>query len=582
MEIHVDFDLILIAIFITIFITGYIRGAGIELLRVLKVIIPFFVLYFYGDKINDLLFSSPKIVDFVYRILPNVPYRNTLAAISSQIAVYITVYLFLAIFLWRLGKYVLDERIEFLFGRFNSILGGIFSFIRMYIIVSVIIIPFYALNFTNYSDPLTSLVLNNPPNFSRIGLLINKIKPTVDQINKVSSSFKIMDLASLEKYTNLLLDVKEFIIYNENEAYKIYNELQKEKYFSKDLSKSEFMIYYLENYDEFKNHKFNNQEISQVNKNMLEVVDKYPQVFTWAYENNVLEIESNKEIIRSFIDNYPNLVADMDDDLTIEIFEKLRLNTLIYLTVKDWLYYSYQIELKDGLDILNNEYLEVILEDFLLHKEALILAFNNSKENKDIKDNEYEMIIKQIDNLSNFHQEYISKYKPQIKLYDQIFDDVSFKYKLIFAIMKDKKFSQIVDYEIDNNSLSYYFLLDSLDFINRFNKGNNKIYYEALQIYISLFLIDIDEDNQISIMTYDNFLSHLKRFSENKELFRRTKEDLNKIINALLVERENGSYLEYLIDSGLCEANIIDKLIASDDIKEIFTEENYLILEELS
>ena len=92
MEIFVNFDIILSAIFLTIFITGYIRGGGIELLRVLKVIIPFFVLYFYGDKINKLLFSSPKIIAFVYKILPKILYRNTIAAFSSQIIVYITVY----------------------------------------------------------------------------------------------------------------------------------------------------------------------------------------------------------------------------------------------------------------------------------------------------------------------------------------------------------------------------------------------------------------------------------------------------------------------------------------------------------
>ena len=50
MEIHVDFDLILLAIFITIFITGYIRGAGIELLRVLKVIILFLFYILWQTK----------------------------------------------------------------------------------------------------------------------------------------------------------------------------------------------------------------------------------------------------------------------------------------------------------------------------------------------------------------------------------------------------------------------------------------------------------------------------------------------------------------------------------------------------
>jgi len=314
MELNVDFDLILLAIFLTIFITGYIRGGGIELLRVLKVIIPFFVLYFYGEKINELLFSSQKIVDIVYKILPNVPYRNTIAALSSQIGVYIFVYVLLTIFLWRLGKYVLDERIEFLFGRFNSVLGGIFSVIRMYIIVSIFIIPFYALNFTNYSDPLTGFVLNNPPNFSRLGLLINKVKPTVDQINKVSSSLKIMDLASLEKYTNLLMDVKYFVKTNENQGYKVYKELEKEDYFEESLSKHEFMKYYIDNVDEFAKMEFTNKEIMEINKQLINNVNEYPQVFNWAYENKVLEMESDMEIIQSFIDNYPSLVASMEDD----------------------------------------------------------------------------------------------------------------------------------------------------------------------------------------------------------------------------------------------------------------------------
>lgn len=581
MEINVDFDLILVAIFITIFITGYIRGGGIELLRVLKVIIPFFVLYFYGDKINELLFSSQKVVDVVYKILPNVPYRNTIAALSSQIAVYVLVYLFLAIFLWRLGKYVLDERIEFLFGRFNSILGGIFSVIRMYVIVSVLIIPFYALNFTNYSDPLTSFVLNNPPSFSRIGLLINKIKPTVDQINKVSSSLKIMDLTSLKKYHDLIIEVKDFVKESEDNAYKIYLELEKDNYFDKSLSKSEFMQYYIDNSDEFKKINFSKEEISEINEELITTVKEYPQVFTWAYENKILEMDNNRDLIQSFIDNYPKLVATMEDDLTIEVLEKVRLNTQIYLTIVNWLDNSYQITIKDGFDLLNDEYLEIVLDNFAENKEALILAFKESKDNNNLKENEYEMILKQIENFSIFHLDYLNKYKPQIKLYDKIFDDVSFKYKLAFAIMKDKKFNHVVDYEFENNTFMYFFILDSLDFINRFSRDNNKIYYEALQIYVGLFLINIDEDNKVDILTYDKFMLHVKRFSENEKLFQRTKSDFNKIINALLIERDKGSYLEYLIDIGLCEEDIIEKLRASKDIKEIFTQENYLLLEEL-
>src|SRR5690606_38281665 len=95
------FDIIILTIFIIVFITGYIRGAGIELLIVLKVIILFIVLYYFGDFIVEKFFSSNKINTFVFNILPNIPYRNTLSALSTHILLYIVVYIFLAIFLWR-------------------------------------------------------------------------------------------------------------------------------------------------------------------------------------------------------------------------------------------------------------------------------------------------------------------------------------------------------------------------------------------------------------------------------------------------------------------------------------------------
>jgi len=191
------------------------------------------------------------------------------------------------------------------------------------------------------------------------------------------------------------------------------------------------------------------------------------------------------------------------------------------------------------------------------------------------------MIITQIEKFSQFQNEYLTKYKPQIKLYNQIFDDVSFKYKLAFAIMKDKKFSQVVNYELENNAFMYFLLLDSLDFVNRFSKDDNKIYYESLQVYLGLFLINIDSNNQVDILTYDKLIEHLNMFSENQELFKRTKNDLNKIINALVIKRDDVSYLEYLVDIGLCEDDIIEKMLTSKDIKNIFTQENYLLLEDL-
>ncbi len=577
MVIHVDFDLILIAIFITIFITGYIRGGGIELLRVLKVVIPFFVLYFYGNDITNLLFSSQKTVDFVYKFLPNIPYRNTIAALSSQIGVYIVVYLLLAIFLWRLGKYVLDERIEYIFGRYNSILGGLFSLVRMYVIISIFIIPFYALNFTNYSDPITSFILNNPPNFSRLGVLIEKTKPTVDKFNEVTASLKIMDIQSLEKYSTLLVDVKDFMTTNETNAYQIYQYLEANHLIEGTYTPNEFLYYYVNHIDEFKNMKFTDTNVKNVNDSLSKLVNEYSQVFIWAYDNDVQDMESTDDIIASFINNYPSLVANTSDKLSLDILEKMKLKTQVYLVLKNWLVDSYGIQVNSDFDLLNDENLELILNDFASHKQALVEAINNI----DAKDSEKEDIIQQVERFSMFQAEYITTYKQQIDLYNQILDNVSFKYKLAFAIMKEKKFNQVIDDNVNKDSLLYIFSLDSLGFINYFSQDDNQIYYEAGQVYVALFLLNIEPNQQIQKISYDGIIENLNQYTGNEDLFKRTKIDINKIIQSLLVDRNHESYLEFLIKNNLCEEGLLDKLVQSDEIKEILTYSNYLLLENL-
>ncbi len=577
MQISVNFDLILVAIFTTIFITGYIRGGGIELLRVLKVVIPFFVLYFYGDNITNLLFSSNTIVNFVYTILPNIPYRNSIASLSTSIGVYIVVYFFLAIFLWRLGKYVLDERIEYMFGRFNSIFGGVFSVIRMYIIISVFIIPFYALNFTNNNDILTSFILNHPPKFSRFGILLEETKPTIDKFNEVSRSLKIMDIKSLEKYTDLLSDVDVFMEENENESYEIYLYLQQKDKISGNYEKDEFLYYYVKHLKYFEEMDFEDLEIKKINEDLLKTASEYEQIFIWAYENKIKDMDSIDQVINSFIENYPKIAANTDDQLTLEVLKKMQLNTQVYLVMKNWLMDSYQIELKSNFDLLNDDNLELILNDFSSHKENLI----NEIKKIDAKESEKALIIKQVERFSHFQEDYLLNLKPQIELYEPLLDRVSFKYKLVFSIMKEEGLNKVVDENVNNDPIMYLLFLDSLSFIDYFNDDDVDIYYQVGQIYFALFMLDINTFDKI--ITYDEIITHINRFTYNEELYKRTSNDINKVLKALLIERnDEKSYLEYIVESNYAEGDLIEKLTNSKDIQEALNYENTLLLKSIN
>lgn len=578
MHIFIDFDIILISIFITIFITGYIRGGGIELLRVLKVIIPFFVLYFYGDEITNILFSSDKTVKFVYKILPDVTYRNTIAALSTQIGVYIFVYSLLAIFLWRLGKYVLDERIEYVFGKFNSILGGIFSIIRMYIIVSVLIIPFYAFNFTNHEDKITSFVLNNPPSFSKIGRIIDKSKPTIDKINDYSSSIKIMDLNSLEKYTELLVNVKDFIDENEAQAQIIYKYLD-ENQINDQKIKSDYLYYYVKDLAFFKSIKISDNKIKKMNEDLLNNVTNYEGVVIWAYENDIKNKDSIEEILDSFIYNYPQIAAKTNDKLTIDVLAKVKLKTQIYLILKSWLETSFDIKINNNYDFLMDDNLEKILNEYHLYKDDLIYDINNMSATTKEKNE----IIEQLNKFTKFQEEYLSVYKLQMEIYDKLLYDVSFKNKLIFSIAKDKNLNDVIINNVDSEPLIYIFILDSVEFLNLLNNDNN-IYYSSGQVYVALFLLDLKVvDNEITYnkISYEDLSTKLIGINKHQDIYPEIKIIINKIIYSLLNDGNQKSYFEKIIQDGYVEDDVIDKLLLSKEVKDFLTDENYNLLQKL-
>ncbi|MDF2698503.1 MAG: Colicin production protein [Haloplasmataceae bacterium] len=581
MQVFVNFDLILLAIFITIFITGYIRGGGIELLRVLKVIIPFLVLYFFGDKITAFLFTNINIVDFVYKILPNIPYKNTISILSTHIAVYILVYIFLTIFLWRLGKYVLDERIEYIFGRFNSIFGGIFSLIRMYIIVSILILPFYAFNYTNQEDHMTNLILNNPPMFSKIGRMIETSKPTIDKLNEVSATLKIMDLNSLQKYSALITDVKGFLETNEDNAYLIYSYLYENEILSEIFeTKPAFLNYYVRNLKYFKDVKIDQDEIEKLNDDLHKEMDQNAQVVIWAYDHDIKSKESLDEVVDSFINNYPYITANTDDQLTIEVLAKIKLNTQVYLTLKNWLFSSYQISIDENTDLLNDDHLEIILNNYHLYKDNLINDINNI----DAKDSDKEQIINQINNLAVFQSEYINVYKHIIESYDQLLINVSFKYKLTFSVIKEKNLKSSIEAKMADDPMYYLVLMDSLEFLNYFTK-DDALYFEAAQIYVSLFLIDLEIVNDEPIINQINEedIDYILLTVENHmDVFTKTNKDVNKMIFTLFNNTNEISYFEYLINEGYVEKEIVNYLFNSEKFIDILDYPNYKLLKEMN
>lgn len=565
-----NFDLIVILIFLTVFITGYIRGAGIELLRVLKVIIPFLILYYFGDFIITRILSADKISRFVYRLLRHMHFKNTIAALSTQILLYILVYTFLALFLWRLGKYVLDERIEYFFGKTNAIMGGVFAIIRMYIIMSFILIPFYVLNFTNHNDFTTRFILNHPPKFSKIGHVLADSKPTLDKINELTASFKVMDLDSLKKYTALLTEIDEFLSDKEEKATRIYAYLWDEGYFEQAHSKEEFLFLYVNDFATYRKLKISDREIDRLNQNLLDEIEPYQQVILWAYQEDVRNKQTFREVVDSFIIHYPQIAAKTNDHLTIELLTKTKSYTQIYLTLMEFLTNDLGLHIQSNRDLLKDENLYRLLESYGDYHVALVARVTNLDQ---LDRNEKALFISQLNRFYAFQQKYISNYKGHIELYDVLLQDVSFKYKLGFAILKENKFEQVVYQNLRENPTLFLFIVDSIDFLSRFDD----VYMDIAQVYTALFLLKKENNHQsIDMQILLAQLEAINDFElENYEL----KQTINKIFHAFVVRHQGESYLDYLINQELLQVNDLETLYQSPTLKSLLTVKNYDLLQ---
>jgi uncharacterized membrane protein required for colicin V production len=571
-----DMDLMILIIFVTVFITGYIRGAGIELLRVLKVVIPFIILYFFGEQITTQFLSSERMGKFVYGVLPSIPYKNTIAALSTTIVLYILVYSFLAIFLWRLGKYVLDERIEYFFGKTNSVMGGIFSVIRMYIIMSILLLPFYALNFTNQKDPTTNFILNHPPMFSKVGHLVAGSKPTLDQMNEVSASLKIMDLASFEKYSYLLTDIDAFLTNLEDEAEQVYGYLSKEGLIDQTYeTKQAFLYHYTTEVMTYKEMEINDRSINRVNTNLNEEVMKYRAVILWAYDEKVRDLDSFELVVQSFIENYPKISDKTDDPLTVDLLIKTKFHTQMYVTLLSFLQETMEIPITRNSDLLQDDALMQVLEDFNDHKAVLIHDINQL----DITPSEREMVLKQVERFSLFQATYLKDYKPYITLYNELLDDMSFRYKLIFSIAKAHHLNDTVYSQLKDNPTLFLFMLDSIDFLH--NKDSD-IYYEAGQLYVALFMISIDQEtlehNQI---TYQRFTTILDAYKGLHSDYINTNKNINKIVHALFDGEHQTSYIDTLIKLGYADESLIEDLYLSQDFNAILDRDSRILIERM-
>lgn len=563
------FDIIVIVIFITVFITGFIRGAGIELLRFLKLVIPFIVLYYFGDLIIHELFKTDAINYFVYTVLPDIPFKSTISSLSTQIMLYLFVYLIMSLILWRLGSLVLDERIEYFFGRTNAIMGGIFSVLWMYIIISYLIIPLYVLNLTSKQDFTTNFILNNPPPFSRVGQFINRSKPTLDQMNEMTNAFQVMDLDGFKNYSTFLTDVKSFVIALEKKSTQVYDALINEGQ-AIDVTKEEFLYKASRELEWFKELRVQDDVVNEVKKELEKEIETYRPVIEWAYEEDIFTLNSWDDMVYSFIENYDDIAFNTKDSLTIERFAETMTMSQIYLTMRDFLYETMGIEVETTKDLLEDKNLYILLEHYHQHEDQLLKRIDELQKFSPAHKKWFKSQVKRF---GDFQEKYQDTYKYYIDRYENLLPDVSLRYKLVFAIMKAGGFDKTFYEHIERNPTLYPFVLDTIPFLNEREKEID-LYYQIGQVYVALFLIEMDENGMKGGIDPNRIFDQLKYHQYLLNEYSDLNKTINAILHALLKERDGTSYIEFLIDEEYMTIETLQSINNYDDVQKLLNRQN--------
>ncbi|HEY8365410.1 MAG TPA: hypothetical protein VIK84_07525, partial [Haloplasmataceae bacterium] len=95
----IDYNIIFGLILITVVIIGYLNGATTELIKVIRLYLPFVVVYFIGGPISRIVYNLNFIKQLFQNVkfMQNLPYRNTIVMLLCSIIIYFVSYIIIRI-----------------------------------------------------------------------------------------------------------------------------------------------------------------------------------------------------------------------------------------------------------------------------------------------------------------------------------------------------------------------------------------------------------------------------------------------------------------------------------------------------
>lgn len=520
-------------------IMGYITGATVEIIKLIRIYIPFIVVYYLGGPLSRWVYKLPFIHNSIKKLsfLQNIPYLNTFIMMFCTIVAFVGAYFILGIIIKFIQKKLLQEKVNYKLGKFNHFLGAIIATIRFYVIISLLFLPFYLLDFATKDDISTNLILKYPPPFTQIGNIVNSAEPVVSATTSVSTFMEVVDINQIKDYYDIVTDLPQTLSNYEQKA-------ETECTLTPGSGRYPYLTSYLSNPRSCENEE-------------LQEIIPYRGIIFWINNNDIdITSMSADELIEQFNEDFDEIISETtDENFKIKLISANE-NIKIYLVVNNWLK-----SVLSGDNILSDENIESIIlqlkQDFDT-KDTAGLFYELYQLNNESLNNKLEVVAK-------FVIKYQELYGP---LMEKLSVDLPFKYKLIAATLKDVNFLPT----LERNPYVAMYIIDTFDSLSVQNiqlLDNESVYETFLRIMLPVYFLT-DENGNDKVLTTQEFQDLLEKTCAGKIC------SLNQALNNVIVTEDfiieliysfvvndygRESYLSELVSVGKLEAGCVDVLL---------------------
>ncbi len=198
-----SFDIVLILIFISYLVYGYLSGGHKQIRLSINLILPFMIIYYLGRQITSYLYvplSKTVLFEFIFDHFDTFKYTTTM--IIAYIITYLFIFIGIFVFSIYARRHILNENMRAKLGKKNNYLGAIVAFINGYVLIYFIILPVFAMNLVDNGDFVTTFVLEHPPPFSRIARTAEKAVPVKQLAAKAEAFQHLLTVDGVEGYYN--------------------------------------------------------------------------------------------------------------------------------------------------------------------------------------------------------------------------------------------------------------------------------------------------------------------------------------------------------------------------------------------